>query len=105
MKSKAVTDTRDNNLPSSAIEASDDVTDSEFDKLLEQKAKTKSEPLQRAHLLQLHGFPLMLPLVLRDDDGWRSRSGFTITRPWAIVSNAESATSKLKVRAVYQTQT
>ncbi len=73
---KAVTDTRDENqlAEATAIEASDDTTDSEFDQLLEKKAKTKSERYkERKHLLQLrYCIPVDAALVLKDDDGWHA---------------------------------
>jgi hypothetical protein len=74
---KAVTDTRDENqlAEATAIEAEVDVTDSEFDKLQEKKAKTKSERYrERKHLLQLrYCIPVDAALVLKDDDGWHAQ--------------------------------
>jgi len=73
----AVTSTRDENqlTEATAIEESADTTDSQFDKLQEQKAKTKSERYrERKHLLQLrYGIPVDAALVLKDDDGWHAQ--------------------------------
>ena len=73
---KAVTDTRDENqlVEAQAIEAEADVNEHEFDKLQEQKAKTKSERYrERKHLLQLrYGVPVDAALVLKDDSGWHA---------------------------------
>jgi len=74
---KALTDTRDENQLNEAlaIEASADTTDSEYEKLIEQKAKTKSERYrERKHLLKKrYGIPVDAALVLLDDDGWHAK--------------------------------
>jgi hypothetical protein len=80
---KAVTDTRDENqlTEAQAIESEADTTDSEFEKLTEQKAKTKSERYrERKHLLKKrYGIPVDAALVLKDDQGWHAKIDCTIT--------------------------
>lgn len=70
----AVTDTRDENhqAEARAIAASPDITQSEFEKLQEQKTKTLAERhTERKHSLELrYGIPVDADLVLKDDDGW-----------------------------------
>jgi len=93
-------------LPKLAIEASDDVTDSEFDKLLEQKAKTKSERYrERSTCSSFAGFPLMLPWYC-DDDGWHAQIRLLLPDRGRRFETQSDCVSKLKSQgAVKATQT
>lgn len=71
---KAVTDVREENhqAEAEAIAASEDISQREFEKLTDQKAKTQAERnIERKHSLQMrYSVPVDADLVLKDDDGW-----------------------------------